>query len=342
MLGRRVFLLFFLMFAWTIRAQQNLVYNGDFELYSSCPTTVSSPGSYEIQKCLGWTNATYATPDYYNVCNNSINNVVGIPTNSLGQQNSYDGNGYCGFLAFEYSQIFWFEYIQGNLSQVLTAGNKYKMEFYVSRAEYSNVNLSRIGAYFTNNNFFLNDSAPLSGSPQILNNVINYVSDTLNWVKISGEFIASGGEKYVTIGFFSDTTAMDTVTAIGSPYIDHPVSYYYIDGISLKDVTDTSCENKLLDNVPNVITPNGDNVNDEWKLNDTCFSLNDLVIYNRRGLKIFETKKLGEGWGGYTTSGLPCTEGTYYFIINYSSFTNKEYTKSGYIQLISQETIYKQ
>src|ERR1700740_2272350 len=107
------------------KSQTNLIYNGDFEIYSSCPTGYSDPSqvpNYEINKCQGWTTPTYGTSDYFNIC--SSNPFVGVPTNGLGIQQPYNGNAYCGFLALSfngqgscYSGDYWFEYIQGQLSQ---------------------------------------------------------------------------------------------------------------------------------------------------------------------------------------------------------------------------------
>lgn len=64
-------------------------------------------------------------------------------------------------------------------------------------------------------------------------------------------------------------------------------------------------------NVPNVITPNGDNVNDYLKFNNLQFlGENNLVIYNRWGKKVFEQSNYKNDWngGGHT-------DGTYFFIL---------------------------
>ena len=42
--------------------------------------------------------------------------------------------------------------------------------------------------------------------PQVQWDSTKYFTDTLNWVKISGTFIAQGGEQYLTIGNFKDGT----------------------------------------------------------------------------------------------------------------------------------------
>lgn len=82
-------------------AQQNLVYNGDFEIYDTCPVNISTPGDLQIEHCLGWTAPTkLGTSDYFNVCNNiTFAYQAGVPKNFFGYQQSFQGNGYSGFYA---------------------------------------------------------------------------------------------------------------------------------------------------------------------------------------------------------------------------------------------------
>jgi gliding motility-associated-like protein len=79
--------------------------------------------------------------------------------------------------------------------------------------------------------------------------------------------------------------------------------------------------------VPNVFTPNGDELNDIWmpliKFEQSLSKYN-LVIYNRWGIKVFESSNTKQGWDGRTTSGVTCNEGTYYCIISYYDEKTKE------------------
>lgn len=79
--------------------------------------------------------------------------------------------------------------------------------------------------------------------------------------------------------------------------------------------------------IPNIFTPNADGVNDQWKFElPYGVTLISLEIYDRWGNMVFERN--GESfpdtrfliWDGYTTSALPCDEGTYFYILH----TNKE------------------
>lgn len=131
-----------MLFCCEAKTQTNLVYNGDFEIYSSCPTEGSntSQTNYEITKCTGWSSPTTGTSDYFNICSNTIlpfGYSVGVPTNVFGFQYPQNGNGYVGLYAFEdFSPCQYREYVQTKLNSSLTAGKSYELEYYVSLANY--------------------------------------------------------------------------------------------------------------------------------------------------------------------------------------------------------------
>ena len=74
-----------MLFCCEAKTQTNLVYNGDFEIYDTCPKNISTPGDLQIEHCLAWTAPTkLGTSDYFNVCNNStLNKFAGVPKNFL-------------------------------------------------------------------------------------------------------------------------------------------------------------------------------------------------------------------------------------------------------------------
>lgn len=183
---------------------QNLIYNGDFELYDSCPKLASTPGDYEIERCSGWKSPTYATSDYYNVCNNfepgPFTGVVGVPKNNQGFQYPYSGNAYCGIVwqNYKYGDGFWVEYIQSKLLAPLKNGFEYEFTCQIVFSDAINEYAYwKFGAAFTTQAISKIDAKPFTGIiPQIMNEPNNFITDTLNWVEIKGKFFAQGGEQY--------------------------------------------------------------------------------------------------------------------------------------------------
>jgi gliding motility-associated-like protein len=64
--------------------------------------------------------------------------------------------------------------------------------------------------------------------------------------------------------------------------------------------------------VPTGFSPNGDGVNDLFRILNTNIKLNNLSIYNRWGNLVFSTANITEGWDGTyqnTEQELACTPG---------------------------------
>ena len=316
--------IFLLLFCCEAKTQTNLVYNGDFEIYDTCPTNPSTPSDLQIDHCLGWTSPTkMATSDYFNICNNSLSQLAGVPLNLLGYQAPYNGNGYCGIFAWNVSlssgSINYREYLQTKLIQKLEPSKTYSLTFYVSFYG-ANYSLTKIGALFSQNNYNSNGYTPIIATPQIVNQN-STLGDSLNWMKIEGIFTATGNEEFLTIGYFEDTLSVsDTLNIYKEPlvFLD---SYYFIDGVNLIEIP---CSLVL----PNVFTPNQDGVNDVLKFT-SCDDIIKTTIYNRWGNKVFETDEVNHYWEGRTTSGEECVNGNYYYIVE-----TKEKNIKGFVQLI--------
>lgn len=298
---------------------QNLVFNGDFELFDSCITNISTPGDLQIERCTGWTAPTkLGTSDYFNVCNNLTTwQFAGVPQNQVGYQQPLNGSGYCGFIAFDITfNVDYREYIQTRLVQPLVSEKKYKLSFYVV-TPFIGYTVEKIGALLSTNDYAGNNFSPIVANPQVVNHN-GFLTDTLNWIKIEGEFFADGDEEYLTIGYFTDSLNLDTLNTSPDSILVSPTSYYYVDGVEL-----IAIETEIV--IPNVITPNGDGTNDLFLLN---FPVIKTEIYNRWGQQIFISNN-DAFWDGRTTSGSEVPEGTYYYII-----TTKEGTHKGYLQLL--------
>jgi OmpA-OmpF porin, OOP family len=182
---------------------QNLVPNAGFEQFYKCP------GSYNYATngnlAPGWFSPTTGTPDLFNRC--SIG-AAGVPENWAGRSNTYAGVGYAGIYMFIAGRENPYrEYLQTELLEPLKRGETYLVEFYFRLSSNSKYSIDRIG-------FLLSDSAHRIQSDGVFAKKstfekINYSFNTnrvtaSNWVRFAYSHIATGGEKYLTIGNFSD------------------------------------------------------------------------------------------------------------------------------------------
>ncbi|HRH02635.1 MAG TPA: gliding motility-associated C-terminal domain-containing protein [Bacteroidia bacterium] len=231
--------LLILISAKTLLSQSNLVYNGNFE--EKLSTNINSG---EIFKAKYWNNPTNATPDYLNMIASLL---VRIPKNSTGYQIAHSDSGYAGIGAYGYSPVDSTsrEYIQGTIKQPLNENNSYFYTMFISLADIPfhfsyYVAINKIGVYFSQNQIFFATNGTLPFTPQIIADTSLFYSDTLNWMKISGIYKASGGEQYLTIGNFSDNKHTDTMRIVKSNVlpIQLYISYYYIDDVSLFEITE--------------------------------------------------------------------------------------------------------
>jgi gliding motility-associated-like protein len=88
-------------------------------------------------------------------------------------------------------------------------------------------------------------------------------------------------------------------------------------------------------NVPNVFTPNNDGNNDLLKILSIDGSAEySMVIFNRWGVKVFETTDSSVSWDGTTRSGAKAADGVYFYEVKYTDIcTTEEKIKTGYVHL---------
>lgn len=319
------------MLSLQLLGQQNLVPNPSFEEFSSCPLE-NELGNGEFTKCNDWWyphTSSIGTPDYFNACNNSIGGtnqgMVGVPKNFWGYQEAFHGEAYVGLGLFEYDtnqmNIFSREMIQTNLNHQLKACHRYKISMNISLANKASHSAINLGIILSSDSIYFNDVSAKEAT--WINNKI--IHDTLNWMRIEGEFISSGGEKYLSIGYFQKYNSQELVFNDSSTINNFGtyLPYYYIDSISL---TEVGLISDCIPEIPNIITPNGDLINDYISIEG--LELSNFTITNRWGNQITSLSKDNYFWDG-TSNGKKCTEGTYYYSTDFKG------TKlTGFIELV--------
>ena len=82
--------------------------------------------------------------------------------------------------------------------------------------------------------------------------------------------------------------------------------------------------------IPNVFSPNADDINDTWEIkNLSLFTGVDVNIFNRYGKKVFTSIGYKKNWNGtYMNQGNTLPVGVYYYIINIKGVLPKTFTGS--------------
>jgi len=233
----------------------NLVFNGSFEENRFCPKRVDAVGI--LINVDGWYQPTRGSADYFNSCGSR---ECGVPDNKLGHQMPHEGEGYCGIYC---SKNDYREYLQTRLRRRLRPGDSVQVSFYVSLSEQSLGAVSTIGALFTEESIYdtvrsillhkeyekisedVSQVIATTYEPQVENPVERPLVDTKGWQRVTGTFVADGGEQYITIGNFR--------TAERSGYVELdfltqllPGSYYYIDDVMVECL---NCESPIADDL---------------------------------------------------------------------------------------------
>jgi outer membrane protein OmpA-like peptidoglycan-associated protein len=254
-MNNRLKLFLLLCFPLGVSAQ-NLVPNSSFEEFSECPKGVTS--SKADLQIPGWTSPTTGTPDHFHRC---ANGAVDVPFNICGTSNPNSGQGYAGiFVWSEPGDLGNFrEYIQCELAEPLVRDRKYTMKFYFKLASYSVYSSGRIGALLTETELSISNNSVIDQVP-----TLSVVHDTLlnrpsgNWEEASMEYVAKGGEKFLTIGnFFNNEDTKSTKLPFKYGKSEHlsKSAYFFIDDVSLVPVDPATALSNTIGYDPGAIAP---------------------------------------------------------------------------------------
>jgi len=239
---------------------QNLVPNPSFEDYTSCPN-----GSGQVNKATGW-DSYNSSPEYFHYCST----VVSVPDNwGFGYQCSATGNAHCGFIAYNPWSPNNRELIGRQLSNALIPGEIYYVNMKVSLGEWSNCATNKLGILFSTIPYDGPSSPPINNSSHIYASAI--ITDTINWLTITGSFIADSAYEYIIIGNFFDDANTDTSINDNSNLCK---SYYFVDDVcvSMDSLTCVDIKEELINfNTDTTVIKKGDCIN---------FILNTVVNYD--------------------------------------------------------------
>jgi hypothetical protein len=262
-------ILFAGLFGGQLANAQNLVTNGNFETYSSCPAFHG-----EIHKATGWKSPTQTSTDYLNACNFGLNSV---PDNLLGSQPAASGNGYAGIYTFN-ENTHWQEYLWSSLAP-LEVGASYKVSIKVSLADESKFATKGLGVYFYANGPS-EDTAhthALHCPAQIEYSNYGPITDSTNWTTLVDTFVADSAYNNFIIGFFHDSTGYISIVKPNSMWN----SYYYIDDVEILKISSAGVREATQINAS--VSPQPFTTYTTLSFNDPAHKKHSLSIYNIQG-----------------------------------------------------------
>jgi hypothetical protein len=235
--------IFFLIFTSSSEAQSNLVLNSSFEEHDSCWPGIAG---FDFANVINWSSPNHSTADFFSDYSYLGNYKCGydtgfttVPESVFGFEYAHNGECYGGFVFYDYGHsTTFYEYIQASFRDTLQFGKAYGLECYVSLGfEGQSLCISNLGFYFSDT------ALSISNSSQRINYITQYENPSSNsiniykgWQRITGSFVASGGEKFMSIGMFKPYSMANVDTC--NTYPDGiSYTYLFIDDVAVYDTS---------------------------------------------------------------------------------------------------------
>lgn len=287
----------------------NLVPNGGFEMFDTCPATFG-----QLNYASGWFRPTLGgTSDYFNSCSNS--DSIGIPSSYFNATNAYEGNGMAGLYTslghtnhdvnspelVQYDPNYYKEYISTKLNSKLNKNKLYNICFNVLLSSKSTGG-STVGLYLSDTlvyydsiyypppfGFNVGYCKTLPFKPQLESN--SHLIEYNKWTSIHGTYRAKGTEEFIIIGCFdsakySSFTYLVPIPPANIAIYTFPI-YYFIDDVSISEVPE--------ENILPVDTAICDSIPFQYSLS-TLYNLGNLLWSTGETTSVINITEPGNYW----------------------------------------------
>jgi outer membrane protein OmpA-like peptidoglycan-associated protein len=227
------------IFSFSFGQGENIVENGSFESLSGKAKKLGA-----IEMATGWVSPTGVRADLFTPGSKVPD--ISTPVNLYGHEDPNEGENYAGIVAYSYNDKMPRTYISTKLSTPLKKGMTYCVQFNVALAELSKYSCNSIGAHISKKPFSTEEKTSIIDKTHVLHRDNKVFNGLYGWDKICATFVADGGEKYITIGNFTNNEKVVTEKNKKPDDIKGTVliaAYYYIDDVSITLVeTPEECE----------------------------------------------------------------------------------------------------
>lgn len=315
----------------------NFVPNPSFNEFIACPST-SLPCDQEFHNYYNWfprlhfvydTNGSvinvidsgvvqFGSPDPFHSCNgNYFQNCTA---------QDFDGGGGVGVALKYVNSIYGREFAAVRLNKPLKPNQYYCCSFYISNCVYTSSWIDG-DKYITDgqmmgfsSELFMWNSIDLNEYQTYLSVAVEntqlYIDTSSIWHKTSGLYKGNGNERYLFLGWAKAREDIQGVLVGDDPSTTYGATYVLFDSISVVECDELGMN---IDNLeaPNVITPNGDGLNDYWILNEGNLLPPEvsITIFNRWGESVYQNGDYHNEWNGLSQDGEELAEGVYYYVI---------------------------
>lgn len=85
--------------------------------------------------------------------------------------------------------------------------------------------------------------------------------------------------------------------------------------------------------IPNIITPNGDDINDVFSVRSNGFENLTCTIINRHGETVYRYFGLNGTWDGFTHAGVKVVPGVYFVLVELNKTDGSTENRQGTLQV---------
>jgi outer membrane protein OmpA-like peptidoglycan-associated protein len=220
------------LFIFNIAAGQNLVVNSSFENRRVTPAQLGTD-NLAFFGLLNWSQPTMGTADYF-FRKDAISGMQIYPY--AGNQLPSTGNAYVGIISWVPGREYR-EYLTGELNTAPEKGKTYSFKMKISTGKLCPYFVENLGVYFSKAKIVDKSTKfALKRIPHIMLNVSQVMENGEKWTLVESTFIATGEEKYFTLGNFENDSNI-TVKTKNIPKKECPYNYYYIDDVVIEPVS---------------------------------------------------------------------------------------------------------
>lgn len=210
---------------------QNLVVNPGFDEYGKATDLdwLFGGDMFKSFGVRGWSQTTTGSSDFFFQTNSGgTKNVAPY----AGDHAPASGNAFAGFIHWVPGREYR-EYLTGELSAPLQKGKKYVFRMKICTGDRGSYMVNDLGVYFSDKRISDSTKFTLNYKPQVWLDASQMQANPEEWTVVENVFVASGNEKYFTVGNFLEDSATTIVkrTTV-SPRAEF--AYYYADDIAVE------------------------------------------------------------------------------------------------------------